>query len=130
MQRKFGIAVLAALVASPLAANAQAPASGAASGAAAGHAARAPIGAAAGAAGDLISADLAPRFRDFVLGEHRAAIRFDESVTPGARLPLSGVTYYPVPAEYGVDRRYRYTVVNDHVVLVDSATRRIVQVVN
>jgi len=119
MRRKFGIAVLAALVASPLTGNAQAPAGGAASGAAAGHAAR-----------GLLSADLAPRFRDFVLSERRAAIRFDESVTPGARLPLSGVTYYPVPAEYGVDRRYRYTVVNDHVVLVDSATRRIVQVID
>ena len=130
MRRKFGIAVLAALVASPLTADAQAPAGGAASGAAAGHAAGGPISAAPGAAGDLLSADLAPRFRDFVLNEHRSAIRFDERLAPGARLPLSGVTYYPVPAEYGVDRRYRYTVVNDHVVLVDSATRRIVQVID
>jgi len=138
MQRKFGIAVLAALIASPLAANAQGPvggaANGAANGAAAGNAAAGPIGGvvggATGAVGGLLGVDQEPRFRDFALREHRSAFRYDEQVVPGARLPLSGVTYYPVPPEYGVDPRYRYTIVNDHAVLVDPATRRIVQVID
>jgi hypothetical protein len=138
MQRKFGIAVLAALIASPLVANAQGPvggaASGAANGAAAGNAAAGPIGGvvggATGAVGGLLGVDQEPRFRDFALREHRSAFRYDEQLVPGARLPLSGVTYYPVPPEYGVDPRYRYTIVNDHAVLVDPATRRIVQVID
>ncbi|MGA2638313.1 DUF1236 domain-containing protein [Methylocella sp.] len=138
MQRKFGIAVLAALIASPLAANAQGPVGGAANGAAAGNAAGGPIGGmvggvgggATGAVGGLLGVDQEPRFRDFALREHRSAFRYDEQVVPGARLPLSGVTYYPVPPEYGVDPRYRYTIVNDHAVLVDPATRRIVQVID
>ena len=44
-----------------------------------------------------------------------------------ATLPATGVTYYPVPAEYGVSA-YRYTVVNNRPVLVEPGTRRIVQV--
>jgi hypothetical protein len=38
------------------------------------------------------------------------------------------VTYREVPAEYGV-RNYRYTRVNNRIVLVDPATHRIVQVI-
>jgi hypothetical protein len=87
-------------------------------------------GGATGAVGGLLGVDQEPRFRDFALREHRSAFRYDEQVVPGARLPLSGVTYYPVPPEYGVDPRYRYTIVNDHAVLVDPATRRIVQVID
>ena len=44
-------------------------------------------------------------------------------------LPADGVTYYEVPAEYGV-RDYRYTVVNDRTVLVEPRTRRIVEVID
>jgi hypothetical protein len=78
----------------------------------------------------LLGVDQEPRFRDFALREHRSAFRYDEQLVPGARLPLTGVTYYAVPPEYGVDARYRYTIVNDHAVLVDPATRRIVQVID
>jgi hypothetical protein len=49
-------------------------------------------------------------------------------VRVGAVLPSSGVQYYEVPQEYGV-REYRYTVVNDRVVLVEPRTRRIVQII-
>ena len=51
-----------------------------------------------------------------------------EEVRVGAVLPSSGVTYYEVPAEYGV-RDYRYTVVNDRTVLVDPRTHRVIQIV-
>jgi len=43
-------------------------------------------------------------------------------------LPAEGVRYYEVPEQYGA-RDYRYTVVNDQVVLVDPRSRRVVQVV-
>ncbi|MGO9675256.1 MAG: DUF1236 domain-containing protein [Methylocella sp.] len=130
MQRKFGIAVFAALIASPLAAHAQGPVGGAAHGAAPGTTAAGPIGGATGAVGGLLGADQQAGFRDYALREHRSAFRFDELLAPGARLPLSGVTYYPVPPEYGVNPRYRFTIVNGRAVLVDPATRRIVQVID
>lgn len=47
----------------------------------------------------------------------------------GTILPADGVTYYEVPAEYGVTE-YRYTVVNDHPVLVEPRTRRVVEVID
>ena len=47
----------------------------------------------------------------------------------GTILPGTGVTYYDVPASYGV-QGYRYTVVNDRTVLVDPATGRIVQIID
>jgi hypothetical protein len=49
-------------------------------------------------------------------------------VRVGAVLPSSGVTYYEVPAQYGV-RNYRYTVVNDRTVFVDPTTHTVVQVI-
>jgi hypothetical protein len=142
MQRKFGIAVMAALIASPLAVHAQGivggASNGAANGAAAGDATAGPIGGvvggvvggATGAVGGLLGVDQQPRFRDYALREHRSAFRYDERLVPGARLPLTGVTYYAVPPEYGVDPRYRYTIVNDHAVIVDPATREIIQVID
>jgi hypothetical protein len=39
------------------------------------------------------------------------------------------VTYYDVPERFAATT-YRYTVVNDRVVLVDPTTRRVVQVVD
>jgi Protein of unknown function (DUF1236) len=40
------------------------------------------------------------------------------------------MAYYRVPPEYGVAPRYRYTIGNQHAVLVDPRTRRIVQVID
>jgi len=70
----------------------------------------------------------APRFHQYVVTQGRPSYRYNEEVRVGATLPSSGVTYYEVPAEYGV-RDYRYTIVNDRTVLVDPRTHRIVQVV-
>jgi hypothetical protein len=55
--------------------------------------------------------------------------RYQQEVQVGAVLPSSGVTYYEVPAEYGV-RDYRYTVVNDRTVLVDPRTHRVIQIID
>ena len=69
-----------------------------------------------------------PQFRQYVVQHGVPSYRYQDEVRVGAVLPSSGVQYYEVPAEYGV-RDYRYTVVNDRVVLVEPRTRRIVQIV-
>jgi hypothetical protein len=45
-------------------------------------------------------------------------------------LPEVGVTYYDVPAEYHARPGYRYTIVNGHPVLVESRSRRIVEIID
>ena len=47
----------------------------------------------------------------------------------GGTLPEAGVVYYDVPERYGATT-FRYTVVNDHTVLVDPRSRRIMQVLD
>ena len=121
-------AVVAAL-AIPLAANAQ---SGAATGAVGGAIVGGPVGAVVGGVGGAviggISDDRRGGFRTYVVQEKRSSYKYDRDVVIGAELPSAGVTYYEVPAEYGV-KDYRYTVVNDRTVLVDPRTHRIVQVI-
>jgi hypothetical protein len=107
-------------------------ATGAATGAVGGAIVGGPIGAAVGAIGGAIVGGISeqqqPQFRQYVVTQSPQPYRYSEEVRVGAVLPESGVTYYEVPAEYGV-RGYRYTIVNDTPVLVEPGTRRIVQVV-
>lgn len=133
--RVLTLGALVGAVAFPLAALAQSPggaAAGAAGGAAVGGAVGGPVGAVVGGAAGAVSGGLAPdvrpRFRQYVTREHRPSYRYQGDVRVGAVLPSSGVTYYEVPAEYGV-RSYRYTIVNDTPVLVDPSSHRIVEVV-
>jgi hypothetical protein len=86
------------------------------------------IGGVAGGINGLLGGDQRPRFREYVVREQRPSYRYEGELGVGAELPDRGVTYYEVPAEYGV-REYRYTVVNGRTVLVDPRTRRIVQVI-
>jgi hypothetical protein len=107
-------------------------AAGATTGAVGGAIVGGPVGAVVGGAAGAIVGGIAdanqPKFRQYVITQNRPSVRVQEEVRVGAVLPASGVTYYEVPAEYGA-RNYRYTVVNDQVVLVEPGTRRIVQVV-
>lgn len=124
---------LALSVAMPIIANAQSgAASGAVGGAAVGGAVGGPAGAAAGAAAGAVAGGLndaaRPRFREYVARERHPSYRWGEQVRVGAVLPSSGVTYYDVPADYGVSG-YKYTIVDDRPVLVEPSTRRIVQVI-
>ena len=125
-------AVLALLTGPALAQSGGGAAAGATTGAIGGAVVGGPVGAVVGAGVGAIAGGLAeqqqPQFRQYVVTQGRPSYRYQEEVRVGAVLPSSGVTYYEVPAEYGV-RDYRYTVVNDHVVLVDPGTRRDVQVV-
>jgi len=107
-------------------------AAGAATGAVGGAVVGGPIGAAVGAFGGAIVGSIAeqqqPQFRQYVVTQSVPSYHYAEEVRVGAILPESGVTYYEVPVEYGV-QGYRYTVVNDVPVLVEPDTRRVVQVV-
>lgn len=125
-------AVVAAL-AIPFAANAQSGATtGAVGGAVGGAIVGGPVGALIGGVGGYIiggiSDETRPHFRTYVAQEKRSSYSYNRNVVIGAELPSSGVTYYEVPAEYGV-KDYRYTVVNNRTVLVDPRTHRIVQII-
>jgi Protein of unknown function (DUF1236) len=76
----------------------------------------------------LISTELRPRFRTYVVQQAPASFTYSSPVAVGTVLPETGVTYYDVPAEFGTTQ-YRYTVVNNSPVLVEPRTRRVVQVI-
>jgi len=107
-------------------------AAGATTGAVGGAIVGGPVGAVVGGAAGAIVGGLSdrdePRFREYVVKEHRPSYKYNEQVSVGATLPSSGVTYYEVPSEYKV-QKYKYTIVNDTPVLVDPGTHRIVQVI-
>jgi hypothetical protein len=124
-----------ALLAAPVAAQAQSgggAASGAAAGAVGGAVVGGPVGAAVGAGVGAIAGGIAeaqqPQFRQYVVQQGVPSYTYSGDGTVGTTLPSSGVTYYEVPATYGV-KQYRYTRVNNRVVLVDPSTGRVVQVI-
>ena len=132
------IAVATFIVASvPFTAYAQGTIRGAEEGAAAGDRAAGPVGAVVGGAvgaavgtvGGILGVEDRPRFREYVIHEHRTSFRYDGDVRLGAVLPERGVTLYDVPREYHVKPGYRYAVVNDRAVIVEPRTRRIVEIV-
>ena len=136
MKIKISLAAVALLIALPLAASAQGVVRGADEGVREGEHAAGPVGAVVGGVvgavgggvAGLLGVDRRPRFRAYVEHEHHASYVYDREVAVGAILPDGVVTYYELPAEYGV-RDYRYTIVNDRTVLVDPRTHRIVEVI-
>ena len=138
MQTKLlGSMMLLAALALPMAAQAQGTVRGAQEGAVQGDRAAGPVGAVVGGAvgavagtvGGILGVEDRPRFREYVIRERHPSYRYDNDFRVGAMLPESGVTYYDVPADYHVTG-YRYTYVNDHAVLVDPRTHRIVQIID
>jgi hypothetical protein len=135
-RKVFAAAILSAAVVIPLSAFAQGVPGGVERGAREGERAAGPVGAivggtvggVVGGVTGVLGVDQSPRFRRYVVEEHRPSYRYDGDVRVGAVLPEAGVTYYDVPPEYGV-REYRYTIINDRPVLVDPRTRRIVEVI-
>lgn len=124
----------AALLAAPLAANAQSDtAVGAGTGAATGAIVGGPVGAAVGAGVGAIAGGISDanrhRFHEYVVHEHPRSFRVEGDVRVGYVVPRDRVTYYDVPADYGV-RNYRYTIVNDRTVLVDPRSGRVVQIID
>ena len=129
-------ALLISALTFPDAAQAQGVVGGAQRGAEEGAAAAGPVGGvvggvvggAVGGVAGLLGIEERPRFQQYVVRQSVPSYTYKEQVRVGAVLPSSGVTYYEVPAEYGV-RNYRYTRVNNRTVLVDPGTHRIVQVI-
>jgi hypothetical protein len=129
--------VVLATLALPVAAQAQGTVRGAEQGARAGDRAAGPlgaivggaVGAATGTVAGILGVDDRPRFREYVVRRHHHSYHYRDRVHVGVILPEAGVEYYDVPPEYHV-RNYRYTVVNDHAVLVDPRTHRIVEVID
>lgn len=87
------------------------------------------VGGVAGGIGGLLGVDDRPRFREYVVREHRPSVVYHHEVVVGTVLPDEGITYYDVPADYGRARGYKYAVVNDRTVLIDPHTRKIVEIV-
>ena len=137
MQTKLLVIATLALLALPVAAQAQGTLRGAQEGAAQGGRDAGPIGAVvggtvgavAGTIGGILGVEDQPRFRTYVVEQRVPSYRYDSEFRVGAVLPETGVTYYEVPSDYHV-QGYRYTYVNDHAVLVDPRTHRIVQIID
>ena len=80
---------------------------------------------------DILGEALNPQLSTYVKTQKIA--NFDwpyGKVQTGLMLPSTGAVLLPVPAEYGIDRKLRLSRVNNQFVLVDPATRKIVQIVN
>lgn len=88
------------------------------------------IGAATGTVGGILGVEDRPRFREYAIRERRPSYRYREDLRVGVVLPQEGVTYYDVPAEYHAPPGYRYTYVNEHPVLVERRTGRIVEILD
>jgi hypothetical protein len=136
IRRLLTSAVVISALAIPTLAQAQGVPGGIERGAREGERAAGPVGAVVGGTiggvvggvAGVLGVDQRPRFRTYAVEQRHPSYRYRDEVRVGAVLPNDGVTYYEVPAEYGV-RNYRYTVVNDRTVLVDPKTRRIVEIV-
>jgi uncharacterized protein DUF1236 len=138
MKTKLLVATMSlALLALPVAAQAQGTLRGAQEGAREGGNQAGPlgaivggtVGAVAGTVGGILGVEDQPRFRTYVVEQRLPSYRYEEDFRVGAVLPENGLTYYDIPGEYHV-QGYRYAYVNDHAVLVDPQTRRIVQIID
>jgi Protein of unknown function (DUF1236) len=139
-RRNIGaIGGLAALAALPVTAQAQGVPGGAARGAeeggqiggAAGAAVGGVVGGVTGGVAGILGIDQRPRFREYVIREHRSVYRLHEPLSVGMVLPPDApITFYTIPREFGVPPAYRYAVVNDEVVLVEPASREIVDIID
>lgn len=76
----------------------------------------------------ILSLDQKPRFREFALREKRSSVRVQDDVKVGLELPREGMQLYDIPPEFNAGQ-YRYTILNERPVIVDPATRRIVEVI-
>jgi Protein of unknown function (DUF1236) len=85
------------------------------------------VGGVFGGVAGILGVDQRPRFRTYAVEQRRPSYQYNEDLRVGVVLPESGVSYYEVPQEYGI-QEYRYTVINGRTVLVEPRTRRIVEI--
>ncbi|MCK2052861.1 MULTISPECIES: DUF1236 domain-containing protein [unclassified Methylobacterium] len=87
------------------------------------------IGAAVGTANGILGIDRRERFRIYTTAERRPSYAYAGNLRVGSVLPEDGIVYYDVPAEFAISG-YNYTIVNDHPVLVEPRTRRVVEIID
>lgn len=87
------------------------------------------IGGTVGAANEILGVDRRERFRIYTLAERRPSFLFKGVVKVGTVLPEDGVVYYDVPPEFAL-KGLNYAIVNNHPVLVQPGTRRVVEIIN
>ncbi|HEY5797471.1 MAG TPA: DUF1236 domain-containing protein [Bosea sp. (in: a-proteobacteria)] len=73
--------------------------------------------------------DDSPRFRTYVVEQAPPPYRYRQPVIVGTILPREGVVYRDVPTQYAAPG-YRYTLVDDYVVIVAPRSRRVVQIID
>jgi len=81
------------------------------------------------APGETLSTSEAAQLRTFVAKERTPSVKVTEKLAVGTVLPRH-VELYSVPADIGLEGDYRYSVVNDHIVLVEAKTRKISAILN
>ncbi len=90
------------------------------------------VGGAAGLVGGAVvsamSNDDRTYTRHYVVEHREPSVRYERDVAVGGELP-SDMQYYQIEGRPSV-QHYRYAVVNDHTVLVDPQTHRIVDVLD
>ena len=70
------------------------------------------------------------KIKEYVVKERVAPLTIKERVTVGATLP-AGVELRAVPSDWGPSvSRYRYVYHDNHVVFVDPADRRVIQILD
>jgi hypothetical protein len=69
-----------------------------------------------------------PRLQNYAVREGRSSYRVSETVRRGMILPQDKIALYRVPAKLDVSPRFRYAIVNGHLVLVHPRTRQVVEV--
>jgi hypothetical protein len=76
-----------------------------------------------------LSADQSMKLHQHVLKEKKPSVKVGESVAVGTILPTK-VELYSLPADLGLKTDYRYTVVNDLIVLAEAKSHKVVQIIN
>lgn len=113
-------------------------AAGATTGAVGGAIVGGPVGAVVGGVGGAVVGGILddadrPRVREYVVQQKRPSVRYEHDVVVGGELP-STVQTYDVPETVVTTTKQRggwhYAVVNDHTVIVDNRTRKIIQVID
>jgi hypothetical protein len=70
------------------------------------------------------------KIKQYVVQQKVRPVTVKERVTVGAVLPPD-VEFAAVPSDWGPElSRYRYVYTNDHVVLVEPSSRRVIQVID
>jgi hypothetical protein len=69
------------------------------------------------------------KIHQYATKEKKPSVKVTEKLAVGNILPTN-VELYPLPADFGVKDDYRYSVVNDHTVLVEARTHKVTQIID